>query len=379
MDYNIKNFLTLDSLKILTISLYISLNFIDRDISNIFLIFALILTLIDYKKIYESIIIHKSIYISVVLFTLWIIFVGNLHQAPAHELDNYFRLILLLPLLSIKFDEEQITKILIYSAILATLHFTHSYATGLEERYIGTSSNQITYANILVTFIILLIHFISKNNAINTLKYFICIFLLTYFWISTGTRGPLISLIIAILFIIFWSKDSKVIFTSLLIGLLIIVTPNSLSERLSNLYTLEIYNPEKITHQSMKERISYIKYGIQAIESNPLYGLGPQNIESDMESYFKKNNIYVNSRDHLHNEFLDITAKFGFFSVILLMFCYISFYLSSQGSNKKIVTLLLISLIASQLTQSHFAHHQAITFFLSLIYLMIDKRSLTIK
>ena len=349
------------------------MNFIDRSISNIFLILALILTLIDYKKVYESIIIHKSIYISVVLFTLWIIFVGNLHQAPANELDNYFRLILLLPLLSIKYDEEILAKILMYSVFLATLHFAYSYSTGLEERYIGTASNQITYANMLITFLILFIFFITTNNEKKNLIYWICIFLLTYFWFLTGTRGPLIGLIVASLLIIFWSKNKQVVFTSVLIGLLIIFTSNPLSDRMSNLYTLDTVNPEKITHQSLKERISYIKYGIDVIQRSPLYGLGPHNIEPDMELYFTKNNISSTSRDHLHNEFIDISAKFGVFSAILLILCYISFYLSPHQLNKRIVALLLISLILSQLTQSHFAHHQAITFFITLIYLMINK------
>lgn len=375
---NSKTIFNLDSLKIYAICFYITLNFIDRSISNIFLLLALILTLIDYKKVYESIIIYKFIYISVILFTLWIIIVGNLHHAPAHELDNYLRLIFLLPLLSVKFDEEILKKILIFSVFFATIHFIHSSVNGLEERYIGTASNQITYANMLVTFLILLIFFIIRNHDKKKFIYLICFFLLTYFWILTGTRGPLISLIVASLFIVFWSKNIQVVFMSVLIGLFIIFIPNPLSDRLSNLYTLDTLNPEKITHQSLQERISYIKYGIKVIKGSPIYGLGPHNIEPNMELYLAKKNINVPSRDHLHNEFIDISAKFGVFSAILLILCYISFYLSSHQLNKKIVALLLVSLIISQLTQSHFAHHQAITFFISLIYLMITKKD-TIK
>ena len=376
---NINAFLNLDFLKAISISSYIAFNFIDRGMSNIFLILALILSLIDYKKVYETIFAYKTIYLSITLFTLWLVFMGIFHQSPISELDNYFRLILLLPLLSINFDDEAIKKVIITSVVLATIHFFYSFATGLEERYIGTASSQITYANLLVTFLILSIYFLSKNILSKNIVFFICIFVLSYLWILTGTRGPLISLVVASIVILLWSKNTNIFILAFFMISLIILTPNTLSDRLSNLLTLESHDSAYISDQSLKERAAYLDYGLHKISTNPFYGSGPQNVEGDMGSYLSENNFNVPSRDHLHNEFIDISVKFGLPGLILLLICYLSFYKNSHGSNKKLITLILISLILSQLTQSHFAHHQAITFFIPLIYILSNKRSLTIK
>ena len=92
-----------------------------------------------------------------------------------------------------------------------------------------------------------------------------------------------------------------------------------------------------------------------------------------MLKYLKSHKIEsVNARDHLHNEFLDISVKFGIPALILLLLIYFALYKSSYDENEVMINLILIMLVSSQLTQSHFAHHQAITFFIAIAYLIID-------
>ena len=79
-------------------------------------------------------------------------------------------------------------------------------------------------------------------------------------------------------------------------------------------------------------------------------------------------------RDHLHNEFIDISVKFGIPSLIFLLLIYLALYKSSDKDNQVIMNLILIMLMSSQLTQSQFAHHQAITFFIVLAYLVTDSK-----
>ena len=77
--------------------------------------------------------------------------------------------------------------------------------------------------------------------------------------------------------------------------------------------------------------------------------------------------------DHLHNDFLDIVLKFGFISLVLLLFIYFYLIHSKNSESRTLILLVLIMLVSTQMTQSHFAHHQAITFYISLLYLLQNK------
>jgi O-antigen ligase len=102
--------------------------------------------------------------------------------------------------------------------------------------------------------------------------------------------------------------------------------------------------------------------------------MGPHHLEKEMSGYTEKNNSNIKARDHLHNEFIDISVKFGIPSLILLLLIYFTLYKSSNKDNRVIMNLILIILMSSQLTQSQFAHHQAITFFIVLAYLVTDSK-----
>jgi len=61
--------------------------------------------------------------------------------------------------------------------------------------------------------------------------------------------------------------------------------------------------------------------------------------------------------------------------LILLLLIYFALYKSSDRDNRVMMNLILIILVSSQLTQSHFAHHQAITFFIVLAYLITNLKT----
>ena len=110
-----------------------------------------------------------------------------------------------------------------------------------------------------------------------------------------------------------------------------------------------------------------------------MFGIGPHHIVKEMSSYTERNGINIKARDHLHNEFLDISVKFGIPALILLLLIYFVLYKSSDKDNQVMMNLILIMLISSQLTQSQFAHHQAITFFIVLSYLITNSKKQTLK
>lgn len=100
-----------------------------------------------------------------------------------------------------------------------------------------------------------------------------------------------------------------------------------------------------------------------------MLGIGPHHLEREILNHTKKYNINIEARDHLHNDFLDISVKFGVPALILLLLIYFVLYKSSDKDNRVMMNLILIMLMSSQLTQSQFAHHQAITFFIVLLFL----------
>ena len=81
------------------LSLYIALNFADRKIAYFFLIALLLKCIYNYFFISKNK--HNNIILAVGLFSSWISLSAYINNVPLHELDNYFRFLLLLPLLFI--------------------------------------------------------------------------------------------------------------------------------------------------------------------------------------------------------------------------------------------------------------------------------------
>ena len=144
--------LNLPSIQLMSISFYFVFNFINRDISNIFLLLTLVLCLIDYKKLYEVMKQYKLLVISIILLSFWVTLIGIYHQSPMRELDNYYRFLPLIPLLMITIKDRQFILIVCICALGALGHFFWSYIGDDFGRYQGTSSSAITYANLCALF-----------------------------------------------------------------------------------------------------------------------------------------------------------------------------------------------------------------------------------
>ena len=376
----------LNKIQLILFSLFFIFNFINRDISSIFLLATIGTCLYDYKNFKLQLTKNKYLVLLIILFTLWICVVGIYHNAPISELDNYFRLILLLPLLVIKMEDKVWRNILLYSAAGACVHLIYSYYNFDIPRYYGTSSHPITFANMIVTLILLILIYLH-NNSLNKLSIFIVfiiVSLLFVSWVMTETRGPVIGFILSLLLILYWSRSKVIFFFTIVSMLTLFFFQNSLSERIIKLSDLEISlfdktSIEKVlrSHSSkyvpLRERGGYFFYGFSTINKHPLLGIGPQNVEDGMREYLDDTGYLAVARDHLHNDFLDISVKFGTPALVLLLLIYLLLvYDGSSSRNKHAFIIFMVMLITSQLSQSHFAHHQAITFFISAMYVLRD-------
>ena len=369
----------LPKIQIILFAFFFIFNFVDRAISAVFLILTLISCLYDFSNLKSELIKNKNILIAVILFTTWIIIIGFYHNSPISELDNYFRFLLLLPLFVLKIEYRVWITIIVFSGVAAVINLIFNYLDYDVTRFQGTSSHPITYANMITTLLLLLAltlrDYISKKI---TFILLLCLILLLFFaWIMTATRGPIIGLVLAFIIIMFWYRSKLTLFLTLLPFVILFSLPNNLNDRLSSLIDNDInfgntnsitqfLKSDTIKNHSLKERISYLVYGSSIINKHPIVGIGPHNIERSMKSYINREGYSAESRDHLHNEYIDISAKFGLPSLFLLFFIYFNFINKNYlNFNKSELIIVMIMLVSSQLTQSHFAHHQAITFFIS--------------
>lgn len=356
-----------------------------------FLLITLAVCLYDYKNLKLHLIKNKYLVVAVLIFTLWISAVSAYHNTPISELDNYFRLFLLLPLLVIKMEDKVWTKILFYSALAACLHLIYSYYNFDIPRYQGTSSHPITYANMTVTLILLILIFLQLKtlNRFYIFLVFIMASLLFLAWVLTESRGPVIGFILSLALILYWSRSRVILLFTVLSFFMLFFFQNSLSERLIKLNDLEIslFDKNSIdkvlkSHSSkyvpLRERGSYFFYGFATIDKYPLLGIGPHNVEDGMRKYLDETGYLAVARDHLHNDFLDISVKFGVPGLVFLLLIYLLLiYDGSSYRYKQAFIIFMLMLVTSQLSQSNFAHHQAITFFISAMYVLKDgaKRS----
>jgi O-antigen ligase len=368
--------LSITSMKVYSVCIYLSLNFLDRGWANIALLITLFLCLLDFKKLRQYYNNFNSLFMIIILFSIWISLVGIYHGSPLNELDNYYRFLLLFPLISISVRSEQINIITVISSVFALGHLLNF--TSVENiRYSGTSNNAITYATITSSMAILSAYKVLNEKNTKTMKVLLLISMtiFLYCFISTETRGPIIGLGIALGLMIFFSKKKMSLAIVAIIISSFFIVPNPVFERMKELKDINFNNPIENQYHSSRERVYYIHHGYNLLKDNAFIGVGPHNVETIMKDELESLNIKnIIARDHLHNDYLDISVKFGLPALFLLLLIYLILYKNASMGNKRLVLLVLISLMASQLTQSQFAHHQALSFLITLTYIIINSK-----
>jgi O-antigen ligase len=376
----------LNTLSLSAFGLYFVFNFIDRSMSNIFLLATLALCLVNYKTLIKSITANCNLVVCVILFSTYISFAGYYHNVPLHELDNYYRFLLLLPLLALSLNERYIPIVIFICAAAGLIHaintnvfFDNTF------RLQGTSSTAITYANMCATLMMVCLYYLFYKGRKSYLLALSALIFLTLL-LLTETRGPIIGIVFTSIYFALSLKSSNKIKVNLKVPLLflfiflvtIVIVPNPLGERLKEFKNINLNEPLKTSHYYLRERIYYNIFGLEQIKNNYFKGVGPQNIKKLMRESLKNNNIdNIRTPDHLHNDLLDITLKFGITSIFLLFLMYFFIINPSNRDDKVLLTILMIMLVSSQLTQSQFAHHQAISFFITLFYLLQSKDNLS--
>lgn len=341
---------------------------------------------------------HKDIFIPFIQLFILISFAHIYHSAEIAELDNYSRLILLLPiyllLCSVEFDKNIFMKIIIILSFLSLIssgiyYFTEAKVTFNERinmdfpnRLNPVSSTAITYGNLCMTLFLLNICALLSENKIQ--KKYIYLGLITSLlsWSFSMTIGSLIGLSFFLLFIIFKGILMVSIKNSITaISLLTIVALTPFNDKFQ-LYVVDIKSilQDDMVYtanidNSIKERIFFIDTAFDVVKENKFIGIGFDKFQDIVRNRSEERGIKIEPRNHPHNDFLDIGIKAGFLGIIGLLIFYLllyRFFIKHLNVDTFYYTISGLSVLFSQLgfmmTQTQFSHHQAIVFFLVLIF-----------
>ena len=379
---NVRSFVKLDGTLNYLLILFLFFNFISRDISNIILILILFLSIygIYVKRIRLSRQDYRYL-LGSFIFVIFLLMNTNLTDGNIHEIDNYSRLLLLIPLViffrtSLDAPLNIVTTCQICILISFVFLMINHYPS--DERYLGTASSSITYGNIIMTLIVVLIYNIFKERQALSILINIVIILMGFIvWSETLTRGSLAGLLPCFVYIAYLYRHRIKTLITLFIFILVFILNSSISDRIFNTYqninsviSFELQN-STVENRSENQRVAYIIYAIKQIQEKPFFGSGASNIQEPMRVYFRSSGFLVAESDHLHNEYLDILVKFGVIGLILFFFIIYAMYMYIKKSEsifyRDLCCLLLLSQMGFMIFQSQFAHHQAITFFLVLL------------
>ena len=379
---------------------YIISNFIPFKVYNLFFITVLLLSLpFISHRIIDPIQYERVFIFSLPIFFLIILISAIYHNIEIHELDNYSRFLICIPIYflfrSVRLSITALPYGIIIGSVFAGIISIHEYFNLSTQRAGIISSVVITYGNLCMTMFLFLIVCLKFSDylKINRKLIYIALIMSLCGWLFTFTRGSLIGLFLCLPFLLSnkFSKNIKAkIIIVFLLSSTILISP--MSQRITSiLYDIPniTYNQTEIDEvdTSLKERVIYAKVAVDAISNYPLTGIGLDGFEGYTQKIYT--NVNFNLSDHAHNDFLDIFAKVGFFGFISLLYLLLIgvyfFYFHYRNENvdikyySAIGILAFISQIGFMLTQSQLAHHQATLFFIIILVVTVGQISYLVR
>lgn len=365
------------------VSIFLVTSFLNRTLANIILIgllFFLIYFFIKSFKYKE----HKHLYNSIILVLLSLCVLNfAYHDASARYIDNFTRLLILLPLLVLRYNEDFLEKTLMAISLAALFHFTF-LNLDINYKYEGTSSTSLTYGHMLTIIICVHIYQIifKQHSFLRKIFLIISLLIITFLYSKTSSAGTILGLFLFMLYVVYKSKSMNYVIV-ITLPVILIILQSPIGTKLNHVYDdikniNQTYLHDSSTNKSLRERILYSIYAFQSIKEKPLTGIGPQNIKQDTRTFMVTNGYAADKNTHLHNQYLDTAVKFGLLPLLALVYFYYSLYLIFRKDNNILGLIVLTLFLCANFTQAHFIHHQSIIFSTTLLYIFINlnKRSI---
>jgi len=185
----------------------------------------------------------------------------------------------------------------------------------------------------------------------------------------TLTRSAWVGLVVAASLILFLYKPKTLVIIPVLAGLFFLLSPQHMKRRALSIFSLKSY--------SNKQRIQYIKAGIEIIKEFPLLGTGPDTV--DMVFQDPKYGLSAEARRnvHLHNNLIQIAAERGIPTLLLwlsfMVWTFVSLIKLLRNKDPSLYPLTVASLasvaalFSAGLFEYNFADSEITMLFLYLI------------
>lgn len=187
----------------------------------------------------------------------------------------------------------------------------------------------------------------------------------------TLTRSAWVGLVVAASLILLLYKPKTLVIIPVLAGLFFLLSPQNMKRRALSIFSLKSY--------SNKQRIQYIKAGIEIIKEFPLLGTGPDTV--DMVFQDPKYELSADARRnvHLHNNLIQIAAERGIPTLLLwlsfMVWTFVSLTKLLRNKDPSLYPLTVASmasvaaLFSAGLFEYNFADSEITMLFLYLITL----------
>lgn len=198
------------------------------------------------------------------------------------------------------------------SALLAIVQYIRSaqasYISYVGKRITGFESHWMTFGGLQLSVLLLLLAQLFFSNRRLPWWAYSSILILGAAILLGGTRSIWLAGIPAVIYLVWLWRTRMILFVPLLVGAGFLAAPHNVKQRV-----LSFAHPEEDV-DSNRHRVVTFRTGLEMIKAHPWFGLGPEEIGRNFNSYVPKDirrPLPVGYYGHLHNIYLQYAAERG--------------------------------------------------------------------
>lgn len=204
-----------------------------------------------------------------------------------------------------------------------------------------------------------------------TLIALIVISLITMFG-SGGRGGILFSAISLIAYAVFERKNSKQIYSGVLVITLAIVVAYNVSDEIKLLFERSIYRLSFLFSEekgnSVNQRFELINFTLNKIADNPIFGYG---LGSFSKEYYN-----IDGRYYPHNIILEIWFELGLIGLIIFGMLLLLLFIKFDAKKNIVYIILLLPPLLNSLKSLDFTEHRLMFFCFGMILSLSNNKTL---
>lgn len=241
---------------------------------------------------------------------------------------KYATLLILFPIAAMAWTSLEVEQLLlsfIFGATLCSVYGISKHFLGFENRINSFCGDYMVMGGLLMSAIILLIHFLMKSP--KKPIYWICFIILSLGLLLTQTRGAWLGCFVG-LFIITFILNKKILLAGIIsLALLYLCLPTSLKNRAKSIWDFNHFK-KTASYYSIRNRIYMWESGWTISQLYPVFGIGQGNLMYIYPKY--KNPLATEATEpHLHDNFMQILVQNGWVGFTFYLLFLLTYFYSS--------------------------------------------------